>query len=518
MNRIVSFKAGTRGKQRRFVADRTKAVFRYEKGRFFEVQRWTLEHAGVLIGVDARERLCIYEFPAAVPQEAFDHFNDRQVASSVTTAWTEDGDTVVIAPDSVYCEASRAVLGGTFEKYAIRRRVSPNSFTLTVRQRVDPLEVLVQLGAREDVVIVEPEVLSFTRLVETPGHEVVRNVLGDWTFKRKMPGSDVSYEADGRRYVVVYRPTLKAPAKRLEEEGFTVECLDVESEMALVSVFGKASVKRTTSASVEAMLDVCDRADRRGSGVKAVFPVLRDSHGNDVVIRPYECVVRIKSGEGLDSVSFESAIGLLGSLRLSIVRNLDRSTLHCRHRGDSPQDFLTSLRKLANCEWVVYAEPVFASFAPLEAENRPILDPLFSRQWNIKDCGAVEAWELERGVDGVAIVVIDTGVDMTHPDLVPSLVSRGAENWNFAGPSDEPSGSPHETLRSHGTMVSGIAVAAHNAKAIVGVAPGCGLIPLRVLNGGLLLSSTLIEALLYVVSYAERHPEKRLVVNMSLQL
>ena len=61
--------------------------------------------------------------------------------------------------------------------------------------------------------------------------------------------------------------------------------------------------------------------------------------------------------------------------------------------------------------WVVLAAAV-ALGGPAGATN----DPLFEEQWSLALIKAPDAWGAATG-DGVTIGVIDTGVDVDHPDL-----------------------------------------------------------------------------------------------------
>lgn len=70
----------------------------------------------------------------------------------------------------------------------------------------------------------------------------------------------------------------------------------------------------------------------------------------------------------------------------------------------------------------------------------------------------------------IQIAIIDTGVDVTHPDLVGQV----SESQNFVAES------PETSTDIHGTAVAGIIAAmANNGKGIVGVAPGAQLISLK---------------------------------------
>jgi len=92
------------------------------------------------------------------------------------------------------------------------------------------------------------------------------------------------------------------------------------------------------------------------------------------------------------------------------------------------------------------------------------------------DVHAVDAWTKQTGDASVVIAVLDTGVDIMHPDLASQVVP----GWDFVGNDDAPT--PGNGLEnSHGTHVSGI-VAAENASGtgISGVCPGCRVMPIRI--------------------------------------
>jgi subtilisin-like proprotein convertase family protein len=126
-------------------------------------------------------------------------------------------------------------------------------------------------------------------------------------------------------------------------------------------------------------------------------------------------------------------------------------------------------------------------------------DPLFARQWHLKNTGQsggspgadikVEgAWRVTEGRPEVVIAVIDDGMDMQHPDLTG--------DGKVVAPVDIRSGladpSPRREFENHGTAVCGVAAASRQGLGVMGVAPGCRLMPIR-LDGGPILEARAIS-------------------------
>lgn len=93
------------------------------------------------------------------------------------------------------------------------------------------------------------------------------------------------------------------------------------------------------------------------------------------------------------------------------------------------------------------------------------------QNWGIEFCKIEEAWRQTTGT-GIRVAVLDTGIS-EHPDLnwSPDLTFNCSMDPTYI---DEKSG--------HGTHVAGIIGAKNNAFGVVGVAPDCILIPIKVLN------------------------------------
>ena len=94
-------------------------------------------------------------------------------------------------------------------------------------------------------------------------------------------------------------------------------------------------------------------------------------------------------------------------------------------------------------------------------------DPLFSKQWNLRQINTPEAWAAGATGKGATIAIIDTGVDTRHPDL--------------GGRMKLPRGVPCYWVQDrlgHGTHVAGVvAASADNGRGIAGVAPDATIMP-----------------------------------------
>jgi subtilisin family serine protease len=91
------------------------------------------------------------------------------------------------------------------------------------------------------------------------------------------------------------------------------------------------------------------------------------------------------------------------------------------------------------------------------------------------DIKAVPAWDETKGLDTVTIAVLDTGVDLQHPDIDAKIASPGKDFINEDDEADDDEG--------HGTFVAGIAAAeTDNGIGVAGVAWNCKILPVKVFD------------------------------------
>ncbi|HUR86170.1 MAG TPA: S8 family peptidase [Solirubrobacteraceae bacterium] len=123
-------------------------------------------------------------------------------------------------------------------------------------------------------------------------------------------------------------------------------------------------------------------------------------------------------------------------------------------------------------------------------------DPLESHQWGLSGTnaiGAAAAWQHTRGA-GVVVAVLDSGVQLDHPDLAANLwtnpreVPANAIDDDHNGYVDDVHGTFIGALgeprddNGHGTHVAGIIAAANNGIGGSGVAPEAQIMAVKVLD------------------------------------
>jgi serine protease len=137
-------------------------------------------------------------------------------------------------------------------------------------------------------------------------------------------------------------------------------------------------------------------------------------------------------------------------------------------------------------------------------------DPLYSKQWNMRQIGMPQAWKLAQG-NGVVVAVLDTGV--AYENYKNFKVLEDLEGLTFVDPYDFVGNTKHANDdHAHGSHVTGtIAQMTNNGKGVAGVALDVKIMPLKVLSGS---GSGSVGGIADAIRYAADHKAK--VINMSL--
>lgn len=100
-------------------------------------------------------------------------------------------------------------------------------------------------------------------------------------------------------------------------------------------------------------------------------------------------------------------------------------------------------------------------------------DAIRDRQYWLSDYGFTQAWKITKGA-GVKVAVIDTGIDVSHPDLLGSVI----QGVDISTPSALVEQTPVQDFGYHGTMVASLLAGRGHGKnlGLIGVAPESQLI------------------------------------------
>ncbi len=184
-----------------------------------------------------------------------------------------------------------------------------------------------------------------------------------------------------------------------------------------------------------------------------------------------------------------------------------------------------AVEALSALEDVEFAEPNYLVYS-LASTSEPD-DPYYSLQYGIKDINLPELWgKPVISKEGPVIAILDTGVDIEHPDLAANIWTNPAEVSGASGYDDDGNGFiddlhgwdfVNETGRigdynGHGTHCAGIAAACGgNGIGITGANPYARIMPLTVLQStGTGDVATIIKA----VDYAAANGAS--IISMSL--
>ncbi|MGF7031986.1 subtilisin family serine protease [Paenibacillus mucilaginosus] len=162
---------------------------------------------------------------------------------------------------------------------------------------------------------------------------------------------------------------------------------------------------------------------------------------------------------------------------------------------------------------IAYSEPHFLYLTNQDAAVEPAADPtavltpndsLYRRyQYNLPEIATEVGWNVSKGSSDVIVAVVDTGVDLDHPDLKDQLVS----GINIVDPNSK----PYDDV-GHGTHVAGVIGAlTNNNLGVAGMSWYNRIMPIKVLDQ---TGAGSTYAVAQGIIWATDHGAK--VINMSL--
>jgi subtilisin family serine protease len=231
---------------------------------------------------------------------------------------------------------------------------------------------------------------------------------------------------------------------------------------------------------------------------------------------PGEVVVRFTTGASLATRA--SALQAVGGRRPEQVRA--NTALVRLPAGADPR---AAAARLEYQPGVVYAEPNYLYHTSATPD-----DPRFEDLWGLSsgsdhDIDAPAAWDFTTGSDDVLVAVVDTGIDLAHPDLVGNIWSNPGESndgvdndgnglvddihgWDFVAEDEDP-----QDENGHGTHVAAtIGADGDNGQGMTGVSWDVSLLALRAGSAsGVLTNANVVAAFTYACDMGAR------VVNAS---
>ena len=227
--------------------------------------------------------------------------------------------------------------------------------------------------------------------------------------------------------------------------------------------------------------------------------------GSSTERNPFGLLVRFT-----ESASAVEVVEVLGAVGGSLTGpSLDGAGLYL---VETLRDLDAALVVLGRSPVVKWAGPD----AVLSVADLPS-DPRLDELWGLTGANGIDApgaWAHSLGDPSVVVAVIDTGVDLDHPDLAANIWTNSGEiagngidddgngyiddlhGWDFVNDDSDPNDD-----HNHGTHVAGTIAGVANDIGVVGVAPGVQIMALKFLSasgGG--YSSDAVSALSYAIA------------------
>jgi len=182
--------------------------------------------------------------------------------------------------------------------------------------------------------------------------------------------------------------------------------------------------------------------------------------------------------------------------------SLQRIFFLTTNNKENPLEITKQLSTMPEVEW---AEPKYIRKVCYDPNDELFIS---GNQPHLNVIKAKEAWEITKGSKEIVIGIIDTGVDIDHPDLAANIYKNKNEipgngideddsgkyiddinGWDFGGLNGTPDNDPREDHTNkngyHGTHVAGIASAVtDNIFGISSIGFNCTILPVKVSQDG----------------------------------
>lgn len=218
---------------------------------------------------------------------------------------------------------------------------------------------------------------------------------------------------------------------------------------------------------------------KNNSNISYSSPFLINSEGREIGSLTDEFVVKLK-----ESSNFSQLELLANKYKVTIVKQyeFDQFTFFLSSGAVADKNVMELSKIFFESGIFDFAEPNFLIFNAQGTD-----DTFYNDQWALRNTGqnggsvdadmdVPEAWGITTGCTSVRIAVLDSGVELLHPDLNGNLLA-GFDATGTGG-SGGATGS-----NNHGTACAGIIAAeGNNSQGVAGVSYSSRIVPVKVLN------------------------------------
>lgn len=180
------------------------------------------------------------------------------------------------------------------------------------------------------------------------------------------------------------------------------------------------------------------------------------------------------------------------------IQDKNLSKLYCFRTSTERISMHNAIEQLQALDEVEFAEPNYIVYALASDSGTYVSEPLYSQQWGPAAIGLPALWNQPKITSKRPVIaIIDTGVDIEHPDLAANIWTNDKEANGIDGEDDDNNGfaddihgwdfvnqtSKIADYNGHGTHCAGIAAAVgDNGIGITGANPDALIMPIAVLQ------------------------------------
>jgi thermitase len=203
--------------------------------------------------------------------------------------------------------------------------------------------------------------------------------------------------------------------------------------------------------------------------------------------------ILIKPRAGVSESTLATKLGRRGAVSRLTLRRLNVRVVNV-----SEENVEATLAVLKNDPDIEFAERDYVAEAAFVPN-----DSYVANEWHLSKIQAFQAWDGTIGNGNVIVAVLDSGVNLSQPDLVGRILP----GYDFVNTNQNIADD-----FGHGTAVTGVIAAnGNNGQGVAGVAYDCSVLPVKVMdNNGFAPYSTIAAGIKYAVDNGAR------VINLSI--